>query len=130
MSVDANVLIFERIREEQEKGVGLATAIKNGYQRAFSAIFDSNLTTILTAAILYYVASEDVKGFAIVLMLGIGASMFTAIYVTRVILDILVSKRILKDRLPMLRLIRTPNINWMGLRPVFYTISAVLVFAA
>jgi SecD/SecF fusion protein len=128
MSVDANVLIFERIREEQERGAGLATAIKNGYQRAFSAIFDSNLTTILTAAILYYVASEDVKGFAIVLMLGIAASMFTAIFVTRVIFDILVSKRILKNQLMMLRLIRTPNINWMALRPVFFTISAVLVF--
>lgn len=128
MSVDANVLIFERIREEQERGAGIATAIKNGYSRAFSAIFDSNLTTIITAAILYYVASEDVKGFAIVLMLGIASSMFTAIWVTRVILDILVSKRIIKDRMIMLRLIRTPNIDWMGLRPVFYTISAVLVF--
>jgi SecD/SecF fusion protein len=128
MSVDANVLIFERVREEQERGAGIATAIKNGYQRAFSAIFDSNLTTILTAAILYYVAAEDVKGFAIVLMLGIAASMFTSIYVTRVVFDILISKRILKDHLMMLRLIRTPNINWMGLRPVFFTISAVLVF--
>jgi SecD/SecF fusion protein len=127
MSVDANVLIFERIREEQERGVGLATAIRNGYQRALSAIVDSNLTTILTAAILYYVASEDVKGFAIVLMLGIASSMFTAIFVTRVILDFLVSRRLIKDRLLMLQLIRTPNINWMGLRPVFYTISAILV---
>jgi SecD/SecF fusion protein len=127
MSVDANVLIFERIREEQEKGVGLATAIRNGYQRALSAIVDSNLTTILTAGILYYVASEDVKGFAIVLMLGIASSMFTAIFVTRVILDFLVSRRLIKDRLLMLQLVRTPNINWMGLRPVFYTISAILV---
>ncbi len=128
MSVDANVLIFERIREEQERGVGLATAIRNGYQRAFSAIFDSNLTTILTAAILYYVAAEDIKGFAIVLMLGIGSSMFTSIFVTRVILDFLVSKRIIKDRLAMLRLISVPNIDWMGMRKIFYTISGVLVF--
>jgi len=128
MSVDANVLIFERIREEQERGAGIATAVKNGYQRAFSAIFDSNLTTILTAAILYYVAAEDVKGFAIVLMLGIASSMFTSIWVTRVVFDVLISKRILKDHLMMLRLIRTPNIDWMRLRPVFYTISAVLVF--
>lgn len=127
MSVDANVLIFERIREEQERGVGLATAIRNGYQRAFSAIFDSNLTTILTAAILYYVASEDVKGFAIVLMLGIGSSLFTAIFVTRVIFEFLVSKRILKDRLMMLRLIRVPNINWMGMRKVFFVVSGILV---
>ncbi|MEN6424197.1 MAG: protein translocase subunit SecD [Phycisphaerales bacterium] len=127
MSVDANVLIFERIREEQEKGLGLATAIRNGYGRAFSAIFDSNLTTILTAAILYYVAAEDIKGFAIVLMLGIGSSMFTAIFVTRVILDFLVSKRILKNRLVMLRLISVPSINWMGMRKVFYVISGVFV---
>jgi SecD/SecF fusion protein len=128
MSVDANVLIFERIREEQEKGVGLATAIKNGYQRALSAILDSNLTTILTAAILYFVASEDVKGFAIVLMLGIGSSMFTAIFVTRAILDLLVSKRIIKNRLRMLHLVKVWNIDWMGLRPVFFTISAIIVF--
>jgi SecD/SecF fusion protein len=128
MSVDANVLIFERIWEEQAKGIGLATAIKNGYQRAFSAIFDSNLTTILTAAILYFVGSEDVKGFAIVLMLGIGSSMFTAIVVTRAIMDFLVSKRIIKNRLRMLHLVRVWNIDWMGLRPIFFTISAVLVF--
>ncbi|MCX5643207.1 MAG: protein translocase subunit SecD [Phycisphaerae bacterium] len=128
MSVDANVLIFERIWEEQAKGIGLATAIKNGYQRAFSAIFDSNLTTILTAAILYFVGSEDVKGFAIVLMLGIGSSMFTAIVVTRAIMDFLVSKRIIKGRLRMLHLVRVWNIDWMGLRPIFFTISAVLVF--
>lgn len=128
MSVDANVLIFERIREEQERGVGLSSAIRAGYQRAFSAILDSNLTTILTAAILYYVASEDIKGFAIVLMLGIGSSMFTAIFVTRVILDFLVSKRILKNRMVMLQLIKVPNINWMGMRKVFYVISSILVF--
>lgn len=128
MSVDANVLIFERIREEQAKGIGLATAIKNGYQRAFSAIFDSNLTTILTAAILYFVGSEEVKGFAIVLMLGIGSSMFTAIVVTRAILDLLVSKRIIKNHLPMLHFVKVWNIDWMKLRPVFFTISAVVVF--
>jgi len=126
MSVDANVLIFERIREEQERGASLRIAIKNGYEKAFSAIFDSNLTTVLSAAILYWVASEDIKGFAITLMLGLGSSMFTALFVTRVIFDWLLSKRILKDRLLMLRLIRKPNINWMGLRPVFLAISAAL----
>ena len=128
MAVDANVLIFERIHEEQAKGLGLSTAIKNGYQRAFSAIFDSNLTTVLTAAILYFVAAEDIKGFAIVLILGLTASMFTAIVVTRVILDFMVQKRLIKDRLLMLHIIRAAKIDWMGLRPVFFTISAVLVF--
>ncbi len=126
MSVDANVLIFERIREEQERGASLRIAIKNGYEKAFSAIFDSNLTTVLSAAILYWVASEDIKGFAITLMLGLSASMFTALFVTRVTFDFLLSKRIIKDRLMMLRLIRRPNINWMSFRPVFLTISAVL----
>jgi len=127
MSVDANVLIFERIREEQAKGASLATAIRNGYQRAFRAIFDANLTTFITAAILYQVASEEIKGFAIVLMLGIASSMFTALFVSRVVFDLLVSKRIIKDRIAMLRLIHEPNVNWMGMRKVFFAISVVLV---
>ena len=126
MSVDANVLIFERIREEQLKGASLRIAIRNGYEKAFSAIFDSNLTTILSAAILYWVASEEIKGFAIVLMLGLGSSMFTALFVTRTIFDFLLDKKILKDRLAMMHLIRRPNINWMGFRPVFLTFSAIL----
>ncbi|UCD48542.1 MAG: protein translocase subunit SecD [Phycisphaerales bacterium] len=127
MSVDANVLIFERIREEQRKGSGLGTAIRNGYERAFRAIFDANLTTFITAAILYYVASEEIKGFAIVLMLGIASSMFTALFVTRVIFDFLVSKRIIKEQIVMLRLIHEPNVNWMSLRKVFFTISVILI---
>lgn len=127
MSVDANVLIFERIREEQKKGSSVGSAIKNGYQKAFSAIFDSNLTTIISAAILYWVASEDIKGFAIVLMLGLSSSMFTALFVTRVIFDWLLSKKLIKERLFMLQLIHKPNINWMSYRPIFLTISAILI---
>ena len=129
MSVDANVLIFERIREEQEKGSSLRIAIKNGYQRAFRTILDANLTTFITAAILFWQASEEVKGFAIVLMLGIASSMFTALFVTRVIFDFLLGRRIIKDHLFMLRLIRKPNINWMALRPIFLFISIVLTAA-
>jgi len=129
MSVDANVLIFERIREEQQRGSSLRIAIRNGYQRAFRTIFDANLTTFITAAILYWVASEEIKGFAIVLMLGIVSSMFTALFVTRVIFDSLLAKRIIKDHLFMLQIIRKPNINWMALRPVFFTISILLIAA-
>jgi len=129
MSVDANVLIFERIREEQQKGSSLRIAIKNGYQRAFRTILDANLTTFITAAILLWRASEEVKGFAIVLMLGIASSMFTALFVTRVIFDFLLAKRIIKDNLFMLRLIRKPNINWMALRPIFFCVSIVLIAA-
>ena len=126
MSVDANVLIFERIREEQMKGSSLRVAIKNGYAKAFSAIFDSNITTIITAAILYWVGSEDIKGFALVMILGLVSNLFTALTVTRVIFDFLLNKRIIKDHLVMLQLIRVPHINWMGLRPIFFTLSAIL----
>ena len=127
MSVDANVLIFERIREEQDRGSSIRTAIANGYQRAFRTIFDANITTFGVALILYMVASEEIKGFAIVLMLGILSSLFTALFVTRVIFDLLVDRRLLKNKLVMLRLIHKPNIDWMGLRTVFLVISAVLV---
>jgi SecD/SecF fusion protein len=129
MSVDANVLIFERIREEQEKGSSLRIAIQNGYQRAFRTILDANLTTFITAAILLWRASEEVKGFAIVLMLGIASSMFTALFVTRVFFDFLLGRRIIKDHLFMLRLIRKPNINWMALRPIFLCLSSLLIAA-
>ena len=127
MSVDANVLIFERIREEQQRGSSLRIAIKNGYQRAFRTILDANLTTFITAAILYWVASEEIKGFAIVLMLGIISSMFTALFVTRTIFDYLLAKRVIKDHLFMLRIIHKPNINWMALRPIFFCISILLI---
>lgn len=129
MSVDANVLIFERIREEQQKGSSLRIAVTNGYQKAFRTIFDANLTTFITAAILYWRASEEIRGFAIVLMLGIASSMFTALFVTRTIFDLLLTKRVVKDHLVMLRIIQKPNIDWMRSRPIFFAISSVLVTA-
>ena len=129
MSVDANVLIFERIREEQKKGSSLRIAIKNGYQKAFRTIFDANLTTFITAAILFWVASEEIKGFAIVLMLGIMSSMFTALFVTRVKFDALLQKRVISDHLNMFQIVRNPNVNWMGKRHIFFIISILLVAA-
>jgi len=87
MSVDANVLIFERIREEIRNGKGPWAAIAAGYSRAFPAIFDSNLTTLITALLLFQFGTGPVKGFAVTLSLGILISMFTAIVVTRVIFD-------------------------------------------
>lgn len=127
MSVDANVLIFERIREEQKRGSSLKAAIANGYQRAFRTIFDANLTTFGVAAILYLAASEEIKGFAIVLMLGILSSMFTALFVTRVIYDWLTSSRLITNHLAMLGMMQNVNVNWMALRPVFLVVSSVLV---
>lgn len=126
MSVDANVLIFERIREEHMQGASLRMSIRNGYKKVFWTIFDANLTTLITALILYWVGSEQVKGFAITLGYGICMSMFTALFVTRTIFEILVEKGWLKT-LPMLRLIKRPNINWMAKRKTFYVISAILV---
>ncbi|AWX13533.1 protein translocase subunit SecD [Mergibacter septicus] len=89
MSVDANVLIFERIKEELRNGRSVQQAISEGYSGAFSSIFDANLTTILTAIILYSVGSGPVKGFAITLSLGVAISMFTAITGTRAIVNLL-----------------------------------------
>jgi len=129
MSVDANVLIFERIREEQQRGSSLRIAIRNGYGRAFRTILDANLTTFITAFILFWVASEEIKGFAIVLMLGIGSSMFTALFITRVIFDLLTSSKVIKDKLSMMLMFRKPNINWMNLRTGFVIFSLILIFA-
>lgn len=97
MSVDANVLIFERIKEELRNGRSVQQAINEGYNGAFSSIFDANLTTILTAVILYAVGSGPVKGFAITLSLGVAISMFTAITGTRAVVNFLYGgKRISK----------------------------------
>ncbi len=137
MSVDANVLIFERIREEQSKEWAerdkkgkkhLQEAIKNGYDKAFSTIFDANITTFITALILYLIASEEVKGFAIVLMIGIASSMFTALFVTRRIFNYLASIGIVKTKLHMLELIhKLTKLDWMKLRPIFFSISFILI---
>jgi SecD/SecF fusion protein len=93
MAVDANVLIFERIREELRTGKTVRAAIDAGYDRAFSAIFDSNLTTVLTAIVLYQFGTGPIRGFAVTLIIGLIVSMFTAIVVTRVIYDYLTSRR-------------------------------------
>jgi SecD/SecF fusion protein len=127
MAVDANVLIFERIREEQESGCSLRMAVANGYSKAFRTIFDANLTTFITAMILYMVASEEIKGFAIVLMFGIISSMFTALFVTRVVFDSLIAKKMLKNKLGMFKIFDNPSFNWIGARKVFLTVSVILV---
>jgi len=93
MAVDANVLIFERIREEQATGKTLRAALDLGYSKAFSAIFDANITTFFTAAILYSFGVGPIQGFAVTLMAGIAASLFSAIVITRIIFDYLVLER-------------------------------------
>ncbi|MEK9138220.1 MAG: SecD/SecF family protein translocase subunit, partial [Bacteroidota bacterium] len=92
MSVDANVLIYERIREELATGKTLLAAIDAGYKKAFTAIFDSNLTTLITGVILYQFGTGPVQGFALTLMIGIVVSMFSAIFITRVMFEVLADK--------------------------------------
>jgi SecD/SecF fusion protein len=88
MSVDANVLIFERIREELKKGAAARMAIRNGFARATTTIVDANLTTLITAIVLYAIGTDQIRGFAVTLILGILFSMFTAIYMSRTLFDI------------------------------------------
>ena len=89
MAVDANIIIFERIKEELRKGSGTAAAVKDGFGNAFSSIFDANMTTIVTSVILMYYGTGPVRGFAVSLTIGLVTSMFTAIFVSRVLIDIL-----------------------------------------
>jgi len=93
VAVDANVLIYERIKEELRAGKTVRAAIEAGFDRAFSAIWDSNLTTLITGVALYYYGTGPIKGFAVTLSAGIIISMFTAIFVVKVILDLLLAGR-------------------------------------
>lgn len=127
MAVDTNVLIFERIREELGLKKPLPASISAGYSKAFTTILDSNLTTLISAGILYYMGTGPVKGFALTLTIGIVASMFTGITVTRLILDLLSAAGTLKS-LPMLQFFRRPpKIDYLKIRFVCYAISVLVI---
>ena len=125
MAVDANVLINERIREEIHAGKALRTAIKLGYDRAFTAIFDSHLTNLIAAFLLFQFGTGPIRGFAVTLTIGIVASLFTSIVVTHVILEILLNAGILKS-LPMLHMLKETKIDFISKRRIFYVISLSL----
>jgi len=112
MAVDANVLIYERIREERAKGKSLRGAIAAGYDRAFGTIFDSHVTTLISSIILIWLGTGPIKGFGVALTIGVAASLFTALLVTRVIFDFLLERNLMKE-LSMLHIIRSTNINFM-----------------
>ena len=112
MAVDANVLVFERIREEFAAGKTAGDAIKNGYGRAFTAIFDSNLTTIITGIILFVVGTGPVRGFAIMLTAGVVISMFTAVVVTRLVFEKCVNPNRVKP-FKMLHFFKNPKYDFM-----------------
>ncbi|NRA75306.1 MAG: protein translocase subunit SecD, partial [Planctomycetes bacterium] len=126
MAVDANILIFERIREELDRGKALPAAFQAGFQRAFWTIFDANLTTLLTAFVLFQFGTGAVKGFAVVLSIGIITSFFSSIYVSRLILTAMIRRNIIK-KFSMVRLISKPNINFMSMRGVTRVISIVFL---
>ena len=127
MSVDANVLVFERIREELRTGKTTRSAISSGYHRAFGTILDANITTLITALLLFYFGTGPIKGFAVTLSIGIVSSMFTALFVTRVVFDFLTrNKRELN--LKMLSIIPSePNINFVSKRFVAFVASLIVI---
>ena len=112
MAVDANVLIYERIREELAKGKSLRGAIAAGYARAFGTIFDSHVTTLISSVILIFMGTGEIKGFGVTLTIGVAASLFTALVVTRLIFDFLLDRNWLKS-LPMLHIIRSTKLDFM-----------------
>lgn len=129
MAVDANVLIYERTKEELRRGLNVKEAMKKGYANAFSAIFDSNLTSIITGIILYVFGTGPIRGFATTLIIGICCSFFTAVYMTRLVFEHQMSR----DKWLNLtfstgfsrKLFRNTNINFMGMRKKSFTIWAV-----
>ncbi|MCM8757858.1 MAG: protein translocase subunit SecD, partial [Candidatus Omnitrophica bacterium] len=129
MAVDANVLINERIREELRSGKPLASAINLGYQKAFTAILDSNLTTLIAAIFLFQFGTGPVRGFAVTLIIGLLSSMFTSILVTRTILEILLYFKLIRS-LAMLSLFKETKINFISKRKIFYTISILIIIVS
>ncbi|MBN8458225.1 MAG: protein translocase subunit SecD [Verrucomicrobia bacterium] len=127
MAVDANVLIYERLREEMDAGKSLKNAIEVAYDKAFTAIFDSNLTSLITAAILFIMASGAVKGFAVTLTIGIIASMFAAILVTRVLFRWGVDLNLLRNKLTFFNLIKATNYDFLGKAKICAIASVALV---
>src|SRR5688500_9436682 len=124
MAVDANVLIFERIREELGKGKSLRGALAAGYDRAFGTIFDSNITTLITSVILIWKGTGPIKGFGVTLAIGVVVSFFTALIVTRLVFTTMIDRGWLKS-LKMMPIIKVPNINFLGAAK-FAAIASVL----
>ncbi len=129
MAIDANVLIYERLREEQAAGKNLKAALDSAYDKAFSAIFDSNVTTLITAGLLFWKATGPVKGFAVSLVIGVIASMFSALIVTRNLFAWGLHKGIIK-KITMVDLIPVTKFDFMGKRKMATIGSLVVIFAS
>ncbi|HQP91733.1 MAG TPA: protein translocase subunit SecF, partial [Candidatus Omnitrophota bacterium] len=129
MAVDANVLINERLREEIQTGRPMRTAVTNGYDKAFTAIFDANVTTLIAAFFLFQFGTGPIRGFAVTLTIGLVASMFTAIVVTRVIFDYLVIKNRLKAVNFKSFIKKETSIDFISKRWVCYILSGIIFIA-
>jgi len=129
MSVDANVIIYERIREELRAGKGIKLAVADGYKNAYSAIIDGNVTTLLTGVVLYVFGTGPIKGFATTLVIGIITSLFSAILITRIIYDTMLKKnRALTFSIKATEnFMKNTSINFIGLRKTFYIVSVVVL---
>ena len=137
MAVDANVLIYERIREELVNNKeDLRTAIRLGYSRAMSAIIDGNVTHLITCVVLLYTATAEVKGFALTMILGVCATLFTALFITRVLFtvytEILGAKKLpmLATVFPGIHRALEPSFDWIAWRKVFYGFSIIITLVA
>ena len=126
MAVDANVLIYERMREELAAGKSVRGAVASGYDKAFGTIFDSNLTTLISSVLLIIMGTGPIKGFGVALTVGLCVSMFTALVVTRLIFDFLLVKNIIKS-LPMLHIIKGTNIRFLNFAKPAFIASWLLI---
>ncbi len=126
MAVDANVLIYERMREELAAGKSVRGAVSSGYDKAFGTIFDSNLTTLISSVLLIIMGTGPIKGFGVALTVGLCVSMFTALVVTRLIFDFLLAKDIIKS-LPMLHIIKGTNIRFLNFAKPAFIASWLLI---
>jgi SecD/SecF fusion protein len=129
MAVDANVLIYERLREELAKGKSLRGAIAAGYARAFGTIFDSHVTTLISSVILIFMGTGPIKGFGVTLSIGIAASLFTSLVVTRLIFNFLLDRNILKS-LHMFHLIKSAKVNFMKLATPLFILTWTFIVVA
>jgi SecD/SecF fusion protein len=132
MSVDANVLIFERIREELTREKGLKLSVSDGFQNALSSILDANITTGLTALILFLFGTGPIKGFATTLLIGIATSLFTAIFITRILVDSRVAKKkaLHFSTSVTKNLFRNLTITFLAKRKISYILSGFLIVVA
>ncbi len=128
MAVDANVLIYERLREERERGASLALAVRNGYDRAFPTIIDTHMTSIFTAIVLYVVGNDQLKGFGISLTVGLIISLFTSLVMTRTMFDVWLGNNWL-HKLYFMQLFKRPNINFMKIRHLMFALTGGLTIA-